>query len=260
MPLELITIKKPQEIAIIREGGHLLREILRFLAKMVKPGISTAQLEEKAGQLIGKAGGRPAFKHYHSKGEAPFPSILCLSVDDEIVHAPSLPARVLSEGQIVGIDIGMEYPAMNGLYTDTAVTVPVGKVKKEVKKLLEVTERALQKGIKAIRPGKSIADIGRAIEDYVKIFGYGVVRDLVGHGVGYAVHEAPRIPNFFDPALSAVEIKEGMVLAIEPMITLGDWRVKTAVDGFTIKTADGSKAAHFEHTIVVTKSGGEVVT
>lgn len=260
MSRENVTIKKPEEIAVIKKGGRLLGSILQQLAKMVKPGITTWDLETKADELIKKAGGRPSFKGYHSKNETPFPCILCTSINDEIVHAAPLPARVLSNGDIIGIDIGMEYPAKNGFYTDTAITVGVGKISAENKKLIEVTQKALLVGIKAIKPGNKISDIGRMIENYVKPFGYGIVRDLVGHGVGYAVHELPRIPNFFDKNLPVIEIKEGMVLAIEPMITLGTWKIVEGKDGFSIKTADGSWAAHFEHTIVVTKKGCEIVT
>ena len=260
MKTESVTIKKPEEIVVIIKGGRLLGNILQQLAKMVKPGITTGDLESKADELIKKVDGRPSFKGYYSKNETPFPCILCTSINDEVVHAAPLPPRVLKNGDIVGIDIGMEYPAKNGFYTDTAVTVAVGKISAENKKLIEVTKKALQIGIKAVKPGNKISDIGRMIENYVKPFGYGIVKDLVGHGVGYAVHESPRIPNYFDPALSKIEIKEGMVLAIEPMIALGTWKITEGDDGFSIKTADGSWAAHFEHTIVVTKRGCEIVT
>lgn len=257
---ELVTIKKPEEITIIKKGGRLLGSILQQLAKMVKPGITTGDLEAKAEELIIKAGGRPSFQGYRSKNETPFPCILCTSVNDEVVHAAPLPPRVLKNGDIVGIDIGMEYPAKNGFYTDAAVTIAVGKIDSKNKKLIEVTQKALQIGIKTVKPGNKISDIGRAIENFVRPFGFGIIRDLVGHGVGYAVHEAPRIPNFYDRALPSIEIKEGMVLALEPMITLGDWKIAEGKDGFSIKTADGSWAAHFEHTIVVTKRGCKIVT
>lgn len=260
MSNEFITIKNPEEIEKIKEGGRLLGNILRDLGKMVKPGISTADLEKKAEELILKVGGRPAFKHYHERGEIPYPTILCTSVNDEVVHAPSLPGKVLQNGDIIGIDIGMEYPAINGFFTDTAITVAVGKISKDVAKLMEVTRKALFLGIKEVKPGKKISDIGKTIEHYVSRFGYGIVRDLVGHGVGYAVHEEPRIPNYYDRSLDRIEIKEGMVLAIEPMINLGTWKVKEGDDGFAIKTADGSYSAHFEHTVVVTKKGCEIVT
>ncbi|MCX6779139.1 MAG: type I methionyl aminopeptidase [Candidatus Magasanikbacteria bacterium] len=255
-----ITIKTPEEIAQIKKGGRILGDILQELAKMVKPDITTADLEAKAEELIKQAGARPAFKYYRGGGGPAYPTILCTSVNDEVVHTPAIPAKKLEEGDIIGIDIGIEYPAVNGYYTDTAVTMPVGKVSKEVLKLLEVTKKSLYLGIKEVKPGRRISDIGKAIEKYVSRFGYGIVRDLVGHGVGYAVHEEPRIPNYYDPSLEKIEIKEGMVLAIEPMINLGTWRVVDGNDGFTIKTADGKKSAHFEHTVVVTKNGCEIVT
>ncbi len=254
-----VTIKTPREIEQIKIGGRILGDILIELSKMVKPGITTGDLELRAGTLIDKMGGRPSFKHYHGGGK-PYPTILCASVDDEVVHAPSVPIRILEEGSVVGIDIGMEYPAQNGFFTDTAVTVPVGKISKDVARLLEETKKSLYLGIKQVKPGRKISDIGREIEKYIGKFGYGIVRDLVGHGVGYAVHEEPRVPNYYDPALDKIEIREGMVLAIEPMITLGSGRVIEAENGFTIKTADGSISAHFEHTVVVTKNGCEIVT
>lgn len=299
MSSEQIAIKTPEEIAIIRQGGRILGGILRQLVNMVKPGVTTGQLEEAAERLIFEAGGRPSFKGFCTKGETPFPTVLCTSINDEVVHAPALPSRILKEGDVVGIDVGMEWPVvlchpedersedegslkvtneilrevypenhrraqndkiMRGFFTDTAVTVPVGQVSKEAQRLIKVTRQALEIGIQTIKPGKTIADIGRAIEEYAKKQKVGIIRDLVGHGVGYKVHEAPRIPNFFDPELSKVEIQEGLVLALEPMFTLGDWKVVTAPDGCAIKTADGSPAAHFEHTVVVTKDGGEVVT
>lgn len=260
MTQEIVTIKSSEEIAVIKKGGRLLGNILQQLAKMVKPGITTGDLETKAEELIKKAGGRPSFKGYRSKNEKPFPCVLCTSVNEEVVHAAPLPPRILKNGDIVGIDIGMEWPAKKGFYTDTAVTVAVGKIDKKNKKLIEATREALRIGIKAVKPGNKISDIGRAIENFVRPFGYGIVRDLVGHGVGYAVHEAPRIPNFYDRNLTPIEIKEGMVLAIEPMITLGDWKIAEGTDGFSIKTADGSWTAHFEHTVAATKRGCEVVT
>ena len=256
----MISIKTTREIEEIKKGGRILGNILKELSKMVKPGVTTGELELKAEELIKIAGGRSSFKYYDGGDGHPYPTVLCTSIDNEVVHAPAVPSRVLKEGSIIGIDIGMEYPNKNGFFTDTAITVPVGRISKETNKLLEVTKKALYLGIKQVKPGRKISDIGKAIEKYIAKFGYGIVRDLVGHGVGYAVHEEPRIPNYFDPALEKVEIKEGMVLAIEPMINLGSWKVLEDRDGLTIKTADESLSAHFEHTIVVTKRGVEIVT
>lgn len=271
----IISIKTPEEIALIKEGGRILGHILEHLAKMVKPGVTTGELEAEAERLLTAAHGRGSFRGYHTRGETPYPTILCVSINDEVVHAPALPPRLLKNGDLAGIDIGMEYPDLEwrrgrpefvglrqGFYTDTAVTVMAGKVMSEARQLVEITKGALAAGLRVIKPGRKISDIGAAIENFVKKqkIKIGIVRDLVGHGVGYGVHEAPRIPNYFDTALSKVEIKAGMVLAIEPMLTLGDWRVITGADGFVIKTADGSLSAHFEHTVVVTKTGCDIVT
>lgn len=260
MLIEKVTTKTPAEITLIKQGGHYLGLILKKISQMVKPGINTGELEEAADKMMKEIGGKPSFRGYCSKGECPYPTILCTSIDEEVVHSPSKPFRVLKEGQIIGIDVGMQWPKEKGFFTDTAATVPVGRISKSAQNLLDVTQKALAVGIRMVRPGAKISDIGRAIEQYIKPHKMGIVRDLVGHGVGYEVHEEPRIPNYFDPLLSAIEIKEGMVLAIEPMITLGDWRIITGNDGWSIRTADGSLSAHFEHTVVVTKNGNRIVT
>lgn len=259
---------------LIREGGKILGEILAELGRMVKPGATTSELEKYAEERILSSGGRPSFKGYAGLPNVePFMTVLCTSINEEVVHAPALPPRALKEGDIVGIDIGMEYPGLElrakrpefknltqGFYTDAAITVPVGKISSEAKQLLEVTRQALKLGVKVIKPERLVSDISRAIEKYGQKHKVGIVRDLVGHGVGYEVHEAPHIPNYFDSRLPPVVIKEGMVLAIEPMFTLGDWRIVTGPDGWTIKAADGSLAAHFEHTVIVGRRGAEIVT
>lgn len=262
MSKELVTIKNSEELALIREGGRQLGRILGKIAQMVKPGVSTAELEEAAEKMIREVGGRPSFRGYHTRGEIPYPTALCTSINEEVVHAPAVPGRILKAGDNIGIDIGMEWPYPNGYYTDTATTVKVGQVSKEVEKLIKITQKSLAVGIAAAKPGNSIADIGKAIENFVKKqdIRIGIVRDLVGHGVGYGVHEAPRIPNYFDPTLSKVEIKPGQVLAIEPMLTLGECHIETGPDGFSIRTCDASWSAHFEHTVIITEKGAEVVT
>ncbi len=254
-------IKPPEVLAVIRKGGKLLGKIREEVGKRCQPGVSTAELEAFAAQRIKDVGGIPSFKDYQPEGvPTPFPTCLCISINDEVVHGPALPARILVAGDVVGIDIGMVWPAENGYYTDTAMTVGVGTVSTEVIQLMKVTQDSLLAGIKQAKPGNLISDIGRAVEAAVKPFGYGIVRDLVGHGVGYAVHEAPAIPNYFDPGSKSIAIQAGMVLAIEPMITLGSPAVETLSDDWTIVTRDGSVAAHFEHTIIVGKRGAEAIT
>lgn len=256
----MVIIKTKKEIGLIREGGKILAGILDRLVREVEPGTTTGQLEELACSLMAKAGGRPAFKGYGAgQGARPFPTALCTSVNDQVVHTPAFPARRLEEGDIIGIDIGIEY---KGYYTDMAATVPVGRVSGEAGRLIEVTRESLNRGIAQVRPGKTLKDIGRAIQTYVEANGFSVVRQLVGHGVGREVHEDPQIPNFVieNKRFNNVILKEGMVIAIEPMVNVGDFEVETAEDGFSIVTTDGSLSAHFEHTIAVTKNGYEILT
>lgn len=262
-------IKTKEEIQKIIEGGKILGEILEKLSKTIKPGVSAWEIDLEAERLIDLAGGIPAFKGYHSwKNEPPFPSTICACVNEELVHGIATKDKVLREGDIFTIDIGMQYPAKsklgrdgNGFFTDTALTLAVGKVPAKTtksfvswqakQKLLNVTKKALEIGIKQCVVGNTVADIGKAIENYVTPQGYGIVRDLVGHGVGHEVHEDPRVPNYYDKKSADWIIQPGVVIAIEPMVTIGSCRVLTADDGWSIKTADGSLCAHFEHTVVV---------
>ncbi len=255
----MVTIKTAKEINIIRQGGHKLALILQALAKACKPGVDTGYLEQMTNDLIIKAGGRPAFKGYDMGDGIYFPTALCASINNEVVHGAALPARVLKSGDIIDLDIGMEW---QGLYTDTCLTVGVGKISKEAKQLIRVTKEALEIGIRQVKPGNTLNDIGSAIENFVDQYGYGVVRDLVGHGVGYQAHEDPNVFNYAIPKNSRenITLKEGMVICIEPMINLGTWEVKTAKNGYTILTDDNSLSAHFEHTIAVTKKGYEILT
>ena len=252
-------IKTKQETQLILEGGKILGKILTELGTMAKPGVSAFIIDQKAEELIKSAGGRPAFKGYKNhRHDPPFPSTICACVNEELVHGIATKEKILKAGDIFTIDIGMEY---KGYFTDTALTVIVGEVPKEVKKLLEVTEGSLFAGIKKCKIGNTVADIGRAIEDYVNKNGkYGIVRDLVGHGVGHAVHEDPRVPNYYSPENEKWVLEEGVVIAIEPMITLGTHEVMTADDGWSISTADDSLCAHFEHTIIITKNGPVIAT
>jgi methionyl aminopeptidase len=253
-------IKTTEEIDAIRRGGLLLSRVLGKVARRVAPGISTAELDDLAEKEILKSGGTPAFKGYRVSGSPPYNSTVCTSVNDEVVHGLAHPGRVLKEGDIIGLDIGMRHPAGDGYYTDMAITVPVGKISKNAERLIWVTRECLERALAVTRAGAKLSEISLAVQSHAEGSGYGVVRDLTGHGVGYAVHEEPRVPNFVDPDTRDLILKEGMVLAIEPMINAGSWRVKMLDDGWTVKTSDGSLSAHFENTIVVTKDGCEILT
>lgn len=259
-------IKTPEEIKLIKQNGKIIGKILDDLANMCKPGVSVKAVDLAAEKMILEAGGVPAFKGHKTRfADTAFPGTICASINEELVHGIPKEGVVLKDGDIFTIDIGMIYPAptpgKRGFYSDTAVTVPIGKIPAKTRELLRVTQESLEEGIKAVKPGNTVADIGRAIENYIKSQGkYGIVRDLVGHGVGHEVHEEPRIPNYYDRNLDYIILKPGMVIAVEPMVSLGTWKVTTADDGWTIVMSDGSLSAHFEHTIIITKSGNVVAT
>lgn len=245
-----------RDIEVLKEGGNILAGILRFVASSVRPGVKTSELDRIAEESILSSGGSPSFKGYKPSGYArPYPCSLCTSVNSEIVHA--VPGEhILKEGDLVGLDIGMKY---KGFFTDTAITVGVGMISVEVEKLLMATRTSLEKGIRAAVIGGHIGDIGNNIETYIKDFGYGIIRELVGHGVGKEVHEDPQIPNFGKKG-TGEKIIDGMVLAIEPMISMGSDKIKLGEDNWAYKTKDDSLAAHFEHTIIVTKDGPQILT
>lgn len=253
----MVTIKTKKEIEILKEGGRRLAKILKTVSKEVKPGVSALFLDELAEKLIRKEGDIPAFKNFkpdlHSR---PFPHSLCVSVNGEIVHGMAKKEKVLREGDIVSLDLGLIY---KNLFTDHAITIPVGKISPEKQKLIDVTREALAVGIKAAKTGNRVGDIGYAIENFVRPHGYGIVQELAGHGVGYNVHEDPYIPNYGKKGTGAI-LKEGMVVAIEPMLTLGKRAIRVLSDGYTVVTKDGKPAAHFEHTVVITKKGGVILT
>ena len=275
----MVYIKSKEEIRIIKEGGQRLAQILKALLAEVKPGVHTADLEDLANRLIETSGGAPAFLNYPMGGGIFFPSSLCVSINDEVVHGSALPDRVIKEGDIVDLDIGMEWPVTEelrqkfqapvnphskkgGYFTDMCATVGAGKVSAEAQELMNVAQDCLAAGIEAARPGNTLADVARAIAAPAKKKRYGIVRDLVGHGVGYYAHEEPDVFNFEinDRSPENLVLKPGMVIAIEPMINGGDWRVKVADDGYVILTTDGSLSAHFEHTVAITEDGPEVMT
>lgn len=256
----MIIIKTPEEIEILREGGRRLATVLHKVKEKIAPGISTKDLDLYAEKLIRDMGDTPAFLHYRPKGaKVPFPASLCVSVNDEVVHGIPNEKRILKEGDTISIDLGLKH---KGLFTDMALTVPVGKVNNETMKLLEITEKALQIGINAAQAGNTVGDIGYAIESFVrsrKENKYSIVEVLSGHGVGRAIHEDPYIPNFGKRG-KGEKLVPGMVIALEPMLNLGTKNVTLDQDGYTIRTADGKKSAHFEHTILITDGEAEVLT
>ena len=252
----MIKLKSAEEIKILRAGGLRLATILATLKKEVKPGVKTRDLDDLARELISTNGDKPAFLNYKPHGSRlAYPAALCVSVNEEIVHGIPSP-RVLVEGDIVTLDLGLIH---QGLFTDSAITVPVGKISKEATKLIDVTEKSLNKAIRAVKTGGFVGDIGATVEEYIRGEGLGLVQDLAGHGVGYSVHEDPLVPNYGRRGRGEV-LKPGLVIAIEPMVTLGRDDTKILSDGFTFVTADGSLSAHFEHTIAVTENGVEVLT
>ncbi|KKP60120.1 MAG: Methionine aminopeptidase [Candidatus Nomurabacteria bacterium GW2011_GWF2_35_66] len=251
-----VIIKTKEQIEIIREGGKILAKVLEKVAKKAKPGISTFELDKYAFDLIKEGGDTPAFLNYRPVG-APkaFPASICISVNNEIVHGIPSKARVLKEGDIVSLDLGLKH---KGLFTDHAVTVPVGKISKRDQELLDKTKKALEVGIWAAQGGATVGDVGHAIESFVNRK-YGIVRELSGHGVGVKIHEDPYIPNY-GKAGKGQKLLPGMIIAIEPMLNMGSDYITTADDNWTIKTADGSRSAHFEHTILITEGEAEILT
>ncbi|MCX6755602.1 MAG: type I methionyl aminopeptidase [Candidatus Nomurabacteria bacterium] len=254
----MIIIKTDEQINIIREGGKHLASVLYKVKDFIKPGLSTKDLDMYAEKLIREYGDTPAFLNYRPVGaKKPFPASLCVSVNDEVVHGIPKKDRILVEGDIVCIDLGVKH---KGMFTDMALTVAVGKISAEDKKLLEVTEQALHVGIAAAKAGARVGDIGYAIETFVKAKGkYGIVDVLSGHGVGVEIHEDPYIPNFGKKGTGII-LKKGMVIAIEPMLNLGSKNVMIAKDDWTIKTTDKKRSAHFECTIAITDDEPEILT
>ncbi|MBR2588024.1 MAG: type I methionyl aminopeptidase [Bacilli bacterium] len=246
----MVTIKSPREIELLKVAGEITGSTHNYLKPYIKPGITTKELGKLAEEYILSRGATPSFKGYDG-----FPGSICISINEEVVHG--IPGnRKLKEGDIVTLDIGA---CWKGYHGDSAWTYAVGKISKEKQKLMDVTKESLFKGLEQIKPGNRIGDIGHAIQEYTESFGYGVVRELVGHGVGTDVHEEPDVPNYGKPHTGLV-LKEGMVIAVEPMITMGDKAICILDDDWTIITQDEKPAAHFEHTVVVTKDGYEILT
>jgi methionyl aminopeptidase len=247
-----IVCKSPAEIEKMRRSGHIVREVLDHVRTLVAPGVSTMDLEHAAEDKMKELGVTPAFKGYYD-----YPCVLCTSINEEIVHGIPSDKRMLKAGDIVSVDCGV---VLEGYYGDAAITVPVGReITPELKKLLEVTEQSLYRGIEKVRIGNSVGDVGAAVQQYVEAAGFSVVREFVGHGIGTRLHEEPQVPNFGLPGHGA-KLREGMVLAIEPMVNYGKPEARVLGDKWTAVTADGSYSAHFEHCVAVTKNGPMILT
>lgn len=253
-------VQNEKELNTLRDSGRRLARILDSVKKIVCPGLATLELDALAEKLILEIGGEPVFKGYTAYGShGAYPASLCVSVNDEIVHGIPRKDRILKEGDIVGLDIGICYPKKNGLITDMATTIAVGKISSKVQRLLTTTKESLYLGIQKARVGNHIGDIGHAIQGHLEKDKLSVIRELVGHGVGKKLHEDPYVPNYGKRGHGEV-LTEGMVLALEPMATLGCPDIILDTDGWTYKTKDGSLAAHFEHSIVILKNKAEVLT
>src|SRR5215468_8172159 len=247
-----IVCKSPAEIEKMRRSGGVVREILNHVRELVVPGASTMDLERAAENKINDLGAKPAFKGYFD-----YPCVLCTSINEEIVHGIPSERRMLKAGDIVSVDCGV---VLDGYYGDSAITVPVGEeIAPELQKLLQVTEDSLYRGIEKVRIGNSVGDVGAAVQSFVEAAGFSVVREFVGHGIGTKLHEEPQVPNFGTPGHGA-RFREGMVLAIEPMVNYGKPEARVLSDKWTAVTADGSYSAHFEHCVAVTKNGPMILT
>jgi methionyl aminopeptidase len=246
----MISLKSPKDLQMLKRSGKILAAVMQKVQRIVRPGITTSDIDRLSEELILKEKALPAFKGY--KG---FPATACVSVNEEIVHGIPGP-RILLEGDIVSIDLGVNY---RGYFSDAAVTLPVGQIEGLKKKLIEVASRALDIGIAQALAGNNLTDISFGIQSFVEGQGFSVVRQFVGHGIGRALHEDPEIPNFGKPHLGP-QLKSGMVLAIEPMINIGGWECRITANGWTAVTSDGASSAHFEHTVVITNKGPEILT
>jgi methionyl aminopeptidase len=247
-----VVLKSSQEIEKMRRAGAVVREVLELVRGMVKPGVTTLDLEKAAEARIKELGAKPAFKGYHG-----FPCVLCTSIDNEIVHGIPSAKRILKEGEIVSVDCGA---VLEGFFGDAAITVPVGKkIDPTTARLVKATEASLYAAIAVVRPGATLGDVGAAVQKVVEAEGFSVVRDYVGHGIGVHMHEDPQVPNFGE-AGRGMKLRAGMVIAIEPMVNVGGPDVVVLGDGWTAITADGSMSAHFEHSVAVTATGSRILT
>lgn len=248
----MITIKSPREIEAMAHAGRIVALTLALMHERTRPGMSTEDLDDIAEDFIrSHSGATPSFKGLYG-----FPKTLCTSINEEIVHGIPSARRILREGNIVSVDVGVHF---EGLHADSATTIPVGEISPEAQRLLEVTRASLMAGIAEARAGQHVGDIGHAVQQVAEAAGFGVVRELVGHGIGTSFHEEPQVPNYGTPRRGP-RLAEGMTIAIEPMITLGDPTTRTLADKWTVVTADGTLAAHFEHTVAITRNGPRILT
>jgi methionyl aminopeptidase len=248
----MISLKSEQELALMRQAGRIVAEVLARIQDALVPGMTTNDLEAIAGEVIvSKYQAIPSFKGYRG-----FPGMICASVNEEIVHGIPGP-RTLHEGDIVGVDVGVIY---RGYHGDAAITLPVGAVDADSRRLMDVTAEALRLGIEAAKTGQSTADISRAIQQCAEGQGFSVVREYTGHGIGRKMHEEPQVVNYYEPKMGRVQLRPGMTIALEPMVNAGGWQTRLLEDHWTVVTADGKRSAHFEHTLVVTKNGPEILT
>ncbi len=249
--MDRVELKSEDEIAHIRAASLVVHDVLQEVIAAIAPGVTTLELDRIAERATEARGARPAFKGYHG-----YPAVICISVNDEVVHGIPSSRRVLADGDIVGLDFGVVH---DGWYGDSAYTVPVGRPTPEAARLLDATREALSRAIAAARPDARLGDIGFAVQSYVESQGYSVVRDFVGHGIGRSLHEPPQVPNFGAPG-TGIRLRPGMVLAIEPMVNAGRPEVRTLEDGWTAVTSDGTLSAHFEHTVAITRDGPVILT
>lgn len=246
-----VEVKNAEELATMRRAGAVVADILVHLQGLVKPGLTTGEIDKIAREELKKRGAKPAFLNYHG-----FPGVICVSINHEVVHGIPSAQRALKEGDIVGLDFGC---VIDRFYADSAITVGVGKISPEAEALVRVTRESLEKGIAAVKAGARIGDVGAAVQRHAEAAGYGVVREFVGHGIGRALHEEPPVPNYGKPG-TGPRLKAGMTIAIEPMVNMGGPEVETLADGWTAVTKDRKLSAHFEHTVAVTEQGAEILT
>jgi methionyl aminopeptidase len=247
----MISIKSKREIELMKQASFILVKAREALHDMIKPGISTEALDARADEIIRSLGGIPAFKDYEG-----YPKSICTSINEEVIHGIPSAKKILKDGDIISIDIGVNY---KGYYADAAVTYPVGEISSELKRLLEVTETALYKGIENAKPGNRVSDISHAIESYIRPYGYGIVESFTGHGIGRSLHEEPQVLNYGKPNQGPI-LKPGMTICIEPMVNIKSHEVNVLKDGWTVVTKDLKHSAHFEHMIVITEDGNEILT